>query len=149
MSYALARAQLVSILEGITPSTKTLIQTPFKHVERLEGNLTSRSFTLRANQDGDGGVTGPYTPDLSGQPRMTYTMTLAVTYRAQVNEGALDLTLASDQRDIAIALLTPANWNRPTSGIISITDAPFYLPTRRFEVDGHIEVRSTFPLAFY
>jgi hypothetical protein len=151
VSYATARAQLVSTIEAITPTDPRLFTEKFRHLPEGRsgiGNVASRHFWLEANVDGEGGVAGPYTPLLEGQPRLVFAMTLTVAYRAQNNRAVMDEVLAADQRDIAIALLTPSNWDRPTSGIHAVTDSPLYLPTRRALVDGNVEQRIAFALRF-
>lgn len=149
MSYATARRQVIGIVEGITP-TDTRIQGKFKHVaEAKEGDpIRERSFRVEANVDGDGGVTGPFTPDLSGQPRMMFPISVVVTYRDMANRAALDEVMASDYRDMAIALLKPSNWDRPASGLLSLTTNPTYLPVRRSFADGVVEQRIAASLWF-
>lgn len=149
MSYQSARRQLVDILEEITV-TDTRIPGRFKHVPegRSGENIKSRSFWIEANVDGDGGITGPYTPDLGGQPRSTFPVTITVTYRDMTDRATLDEVLAADFRDMAVALLNPGNWERSTSLIHSITTNPVYLPTRRSYGDGSVEQRSFLSLLF-
>lgn len=147
MSYSTAKAKLVSLIEAIAPTSR-VVTSKFKHVpEFREGDpIRDRSFRLEAAIDGDMGVTGPFTPDLSGQPRMTTALTLSVTYRDMADRGKLDELLASDFRDLAVNLLAPAGWDEATSGIISLTNSPLYMPTRRFYGAGFIEQRSTLSL---
>lgn len=150
MTYATARARLVQIIsEEASPTDKRLYSEAFVHLPEGRSGIAcrSRSFWLEANTDGDGGFEGPFTPDLQGQPRMRFSMTLTVSYRAHERRSVMDEVLASDQRLIGIALLTPGYWQSSTSGIISITTDPVYLPTRRVAVnDTTIEQRTSFSL---
>jgi hypothetical protein len=150
VSYATARAQIISILEGITPSVKTLFPERFKAVQRImDGeNLTSRSFKLEANVDDDGVIRGPDLVNLSLNPLNVVEMTLTVTYRRVTDEAKLDLTLEGDRRDITIALLKQTNWGQPTSGIESLTRGPPFMPTRRvYEANRVLQV-TRFPCMF-
>lgn len=143
MSYATARARIIALVEGITP-TDPRVPGKFRHVAegRAGQNLKSRSFWLEAAVDGDAVVDGPYTPNLSGQPRFRVPLTLTVTYRDMTDRAVLDEVLAADFKDLATTLLVPANWNTTTSGVHSLTNAATYLPTRRVYGDGTVEQRS-------
>jgi len=154
MSYATAKAQLVSIVSDVLPTDNRLVGEGLRFVHVGEGHsgakFRSRSFWLEANMAGDGGVTGPFTPTLQGQPRFTFTMTMTVAYQMYPKQrGVMDELLAADQLAYSAALLTPANWNRPTSGIHNLTGAPLYLPTKRAVVGEMVEQRSTFDLWFH
>ncbi len=153
MSFTTARRQLVSIIEDVSPSLATLFSAGarFKHLAEGRGGLacTSRSFWLEANVEGDGGITGPFTPDLAGQPRQTFTVSLTVSYRDHPTKRAtLDEVLAADQRSLSIALLDPSLWDRANSGIISITTDAAFLPWRRTYLSSSVEMRTLFSLYF-
>lgn len=152
MSFATARAQIVSLVTDVVPTDDRLYGQGCRFVHDPEGRsgrvAPSRTFWLEANTDGDGGVTGPYTPDLAGQPRLSFALTLTVFYKGHAQRAVMDEVLAADQIAVSKALLTPGNWNRPTSGILSITNAPFFLPTRRVVVDGNVEQRMALALWF-
>jgi hypothetical protein len=152
MSYATARSRLVQILsQEVTPSDQRLYSDrALVHLPtgRAGARCPSRSFWLEANVDGEGGVTGPFTPDLQGQPRQTYAMTLTVSYQLHENRAVMDEVMASDLREYSIALLTPGYWQSSTSGILSVTSGPLFLPTRRVLLDGSMEQRTSFNLLF-
>lgn len=153
MSYATARAQLVAIMAAVVPTDDRVFSANRRFVHIPEGRsglaCPSRSFWLSALEDGDGGVTGPFTPELPGQPRMTFPLTLTVSYRTYERRSVMDEVLGADLIAYSAALLTPSNWNRPTSGIHNITGAgPLFLPTRRVVVGEHTEQRSTLSLWF-
>lgn len=149
MTYASARAQIISIVAGITP-TDGRIQGKFVHAAEGRAGVqrTSRSFWLETNVDGDGVVDGPYTPWLSGQPRFRVPLTLTVTYRDLTDRAVLDEVLAADFKDLAVALLAPGGWDSTNSGIHSLTNGPTYMPTRRVYAEGFVEQRSFLSLWF-
>jgi hypothetical protein len=152
VSYALARARLVSIVEGTTPSNTSLLQDAFKELPEgaTQDSVTSRRFFLENAVDGDMGIPGPFTPDLAGQPRISTAITLVVVYRDQpTRRTTLDVQMTDDWKDIAVRLLDPANWNGSSSGILSVTNSPLFLGTRRtFPRAGVVEQRTTFSLLF-
>lgn len=151
MSYVLARAKLVSIVEGVTPTLNTLFATGFRHLPEGRSGIqcTSRSFWLEADTDSEGGIPGPYTPDIpSGQPRARTPITLTVSYRFHERRNVLDEMLVTDRLDISKALLTQGNWDGATTGILSVSASPEFMTTRRSPVEGGIEQRITFPLLF-
>jgi hypothetical protein len=154
MTFPLARAKLVSIIEGVTGLDSRLYSDDLKFRHLPEGrsgiDCRSRSFWLEANVDGDGSITGPFTPDLSGQPRQTFTMTLTVCYRdSPSRRSTLDEVLALDQRALSVALLQPSAWSTATSGILSLTTSEALLPWRRAYLPGdRVELRGVLAMQF-
>ncbi len=152
MTYSAARARIVSVIEDTLPTDNKLVGEGRRFVHLVEGKAgikcLSRSFWLEANVDGDGGITGPYTPDLQGQPRQTYSLTLTVSYQLHARRAVLDEVMASDLRLYSIALLNPAMWDRTTSGIHSLTQDLKYLPTRRSVGPESVEQRTFLSLWF-
>jgi hypothetical protein len=152
MSYATARSRLIEIIEQeVLVTDMRLFADRFKHAPNGASGLQlpSRSFWLEANVDGEGGITGPYTPTLSGQPRSTITLGLSVFYRAQpTRAAAFDEVLESDRVAISVALLNPALWSSSTSRIHNLAFDPPYLRTRRVaspDASG-VVMRMVFPL---
>lgn len=152
MSFATARARLVEIVEDTLPTDNRLVGEGCKFVHLPEGRsgiaCKSRSFWMESNVDGDGGVTGPYTPDLQGQPRQTFPITLTVSYRLHEKRADLDVLMAADQLALSKELLTQGNWNGSASGILNLTNAPVFLPTRRVVGPESIEMRMAMTLLF-
>lgn len=152
MSYATARARLVRIVEDVLPTTNLLVGEGCRFVHLPEGRAgiqcRSRSFWLEANTDGDGGITGPYTPDIQGQPRQTFPLTLTVSYKLYERRADLDVLLAADQLAISKDLLSQGNWAGASSGIMSLTTDPLFLPTRRVVGAESVEMRMGMTLLF-
>lgn len=152
MSYQTAKAELVSIVEDVLPTDDRLLGEGLKFVHLVEGRTgikcRSRSFWIEANTDGDGGVTGPYTPDLQGQPRQTYSVALTVSYKLHERRGVLDEVMAADQLAYSRALLTQGFWVTTTSKILNLTADPIFLPTRRTFLDDSVEQRTSMTLLF-
>lgn len=152
MSYSTARAQVISILEGITPSSVALFSAGFKQrAVEATGPATTpkpRAFTLEAAIDGDAAILGPYTPDIGHQPRISVVMALTVYYRDFPNQRPLlDEVLLSDWLDIAQALGTPSNYSSTTTGLLAITSSPAFFPMRRtYPEAGDVVQRITFPM---
>ena len=148
MSYTLTKAQI----EAVTLTDSRLFTDALKlrHLKTGRAGIEcrSRNFWLESNVDGDGGVTGPFTPDLSGQPRLTFSLTLTVSYRMHERRDVMDEVLASDQRDYSIALLKPSNWATSTTGLLSLTANPSFLPTRRTVLADSVEQRTFLSLWF-
>lgn len=153
MSYTTAKAQLVSIMKNVVATDNRVFGADrrFTHVPDGKSGVKcpSRSFWIEALLDGEGGVTGPFTPELPGQPRLTFPLTLTVSYQVYERKSVVDEVMAADLIAYSKALLTPSNWNRPSSGIHNITSAaPIYLPTRRVVVGEFTEQRSALSLWF-
>lgn len=153
MTYASARAQIVRIMKDVVPTSNLAVGEGVRFVHLAEGRsgiaCRSRSFWLESNVDGDGGVTGPFTVDLQASPRMTFSLTLTVSYRLVEKRADLDVVMASDLRDYSIALLTPGLWERSTSCIHNVVASPFYLPTRRVFGADSVEQRTGLTLLFH
>lgn len=152
MTFALARAKLVDIVAGTTPTTTTLYQGAFVHLPEGASvdNPPSRSFWLECGFEGDTAIVGPFTPDLSGQPRVSTTCVLVVSYRDFSQKGAdVEANLMDDYLDVTKRLLTPSLWVSATTGLTSITSNPAFAPMRRVRPRaGVIEQRTTFDMLF-
>lgn len=152
MSYATARARVVAIVEGVTPTSTTLFARPFR--ELAEGATVEspppRSFWLESSLDGPMAIVGPYTPDIAGQPRVSAEMTLTIAYRDFPGErDKLDQQLVSDWIDVSKALGTPSNYQSTTSGLLSLTAAPPFFSVRRvYPRPLVVEQRVSFPMLF-
>jgi hypothetical protein len=141
MTYTTARAQLVTLLEAVTLTTRPLgMRGTLKNfadgdTDKLPG---FRGFFIQAGEDGDAGIVGPYVPDMSGQPLLQTPITVVVVYPGEdtVNAQTLDQVIEEDRAAIAKALLTEANWNSATSKIEWLSDNPLFAPSRREPVDG-------------
>ena len=152
MSYQTARDQIVAMLESITPSSNKVVNTKFRHMPSAQGkNVTSRSFWLAANVDGPGVIRGPDLINIASTPGPLHvvTLTLTVTYRDHgPRQDEFDAMLEADRTDISIALLNPANWNRPASGIENVANGRDFMPTTRHEVGNATEMKIVFPLVY-
>lgn len=117
MAYADARAAIVSIFTGTTPT----LAPSTKYVElrdlRLDGSDRpgDRHFVVESDA-----MEVP-TP-LSGTRKERRAVAVTVFYRRTARVAEQDLLLASDANDIEERLLDVANWNRTTSTIHSIAD---------------------------
>jgi len=152
MSYTLAKARAVAIVAGTIPTDHRLVGEGLGFVHAPDGRtgakLRSRSFWLESNVDGDGGIVGPFTPDLAGQPRALFAFTLTVVYDLYEQRGVLDEVMAADQLAYTAALLQPSAWQSTTTGLLSLTTSPLFAPTRRVLVGARIEQRTTLALLF-
>jgi len=152
MSFTLARAKIVDIVAGTSPSTTTLYQASFVHLPEGASvdNPPSRSFWLECGFEGDTAIVGPFTPDLSGQPRVSTTCVLVVSYRDFSQKGAdVEANLMDDYLDVTKRLLTPSRWDSGSTGLISLTSNPAFAPMRRTRPrTGVIEQRTSFDMLF-
>ncbi len=154
MSYQTARETVVGIVEDVLPTDSRLLGEGLRFVHFPDGragaDCKSRMFWLEANVDGDGGIPGPYTPDLAGQPRFAFALTLTVSYKTHERRSVLDEVMAADQMAYTAALAEPRNWlPTATTCLLSLTNNPLFMPTRRF-VQGakSIEQRTTLAMLF-
>lgn len=154
MTYAVARARLVTIVEE-TPRSSDIVageSTKFAHLpeggdDDDETEPRTRSFWLVAGVDGAGGIALPYTPDISGQPRLTATMTLVVHYRGERGKRAdLDVQIESDARDLVRRLLMPSLMSPRTTTNIDYIDAASW--SRQALPGGSMRLKIVFVL-FY
>lgn len=119
MSWALAKAQLVSVIEAATPSTqKRGLPANFAHVpeqpESLDGNGRTFRFALQNLR----GV-GPLMPSAQAL-RSRYEVTLEVDYGVDLEPEELDDAIQHDYLVLRAALLDDSGWDRPTSTIENV-----------------------------
>lgn len=124
MSYTTARAQIVSILTGLTPVVVVGglgVAPKFSHDPKgteTRPGAPGRRFWLAT---GEGGSWSP-SPQWT---RRSVTLQLVVEYPptpAQTDE--LDLLIVEDYDLIAKTMLDGGNWSRATSRIVSIAGGP-------------------------
>lgn len=118
MSWPLARAQIVSMLEGIASSALVgggEYGAGFTHDSSMgpdKQGLDNRAFYLR----GTGHGTSPRGPMPSS--RLTVTdVDLVVDYRHREDGADLDEVIGADYAALRTALLDGTGWGRPTSTI--------------------------------
>lgn len=152
MSYAVARAQLVQTVEAVVPlSTTRGTPSTFRHEpesgpDQLPG---ARAFYIRAADSSPGGVVGPYTPDIGGQPRMRVPITLTVVYPLDVGDSqALDEMIEEDRRQISRALLTTTNWGNQATGICWLDGGELLMPSQRETDEGMVLLVFTFDMVY-
>lgn len=145
MSYATARAQIVSTLEAITGLTYAAQFGSGFRQEReaiAEDIPHSRAFTLAVAQ----GSTSTREGSAAGR-QTTLSMTVSIYYREMADTQVIDEVVMADYIKIRDALLDPGNWNRPTSGIVILSlGGPDAMPFSVDEVDGGRVLDITFPL---
>ena len=129
MTWALARAQVVSIIEGVAPVVRVRGLAPSFREDPTGSDAaavgSSRRFWIRSTSGAPEDVTQPLAS------RWRVLCDLVVEYPDDVaSTAALDLSVVDDATRIIAALLDGANWARPTSTIERIatldnTLAPF------------------------
>jgi hypothetical protein len=121
MTWALARRQLVAIGEGVAPTTRLGgLPAKFRHDKNGDENADtgdSRRFWLRTLS---GYGRGPFTTQTTW---WRATVQLVVEYVADSKTDALDESMVSDAIDLIKAYSLGSNWDRPTSGIVSVSAA--------------------------
>lgn len=129
MTWSQARAQVVSIIEGVAPVVRVRGLAPSFKEDPTGSDLaavgSSRRFWIRTTSGAPEDVTQPLAS------RWRVMCDLVVEYPDDVaSTAALDLSVVDDATRIVYALLNGANWARPTSTIERIatldnTLAPF------------------------
>jgi hypothetical protein len=129
MTWLQARAQVVSIIEGVAPVVRVRGLAPSFREDPTGSDLaavgSSRRFWIRTTSGAPEDVTQPLAS------RWRVLCDLVVEYPDDVaSTAALDLSVVDDATRIIYALLDGANWARPTSTIERIatldnTLAPF------------------------
>jgi hypothetical protein len=121
MTYALARAQLVAIVEGSSATALQGGSTPRFHEAAAADDRNPpgvRAFSLFALAD------DVRVPLLSRARRHRVArMELSVFYRHMADRKSLDLMLRSDHQVVGDRLIDPSLWQSASSGIISIEQA--------------------------
>lgn len=151
MAYSDAHAQVVTILETYCYASNTPLLTrgapsKFKHFpDASDAKLPkARGFWLRGLSHW---MLGPYTPALPQRHRST--VELSVCYPTGSDPSADDKLIAADHREIATQLLSAANWNRPTSTIITVSlGEDLLMPATIDRVDGAHLLRVVFPMEY-
>lgn len=148
MSYSLARAQIVTIVEtyAMAAESQRVGRASFKHYpDASDARLPkSRGFWLTAISHA---MLGPYTPGLPQRHRSQ--MVLTVCYLASSDPSIDDVNMASDHRQISTQLLSPTNWNRPTSTLVTLSNGEdLLMPATIDNVDGARLLRLTFPMEY-
>lgn len=114
MSWAEARNQLTSVIESLTPVNDgtDLSDVVFENIP--EGDATrSRGFWWTVQE------IGTVSPTVSG--RINLGITLTVVYENGRSTQQTDETIVLDYNALSDAMLNEANWNRPTSTIIALS----------------------------
>lgn len=76
-------------------------------------------------------------------------MVLTVCYLASSDPSVDDVNMASDHRQISTQLLSPTNWNRPTSTLVTLSNGEdLLMPATIDSVDGARLLRLTFPMEY-
>ena len=119
MTYATARAKVVSLLEGATPTVSYGgAGAKFKEVPDVDEEhppAGARAFALFGLGD------FVRTPLLArGERHRVARLELRVYYRALANRQQLDLMLRADHKVISDRLIDPRLWDSSTSGICSV-----------------------------
>jgi hypothetical protein len=115
VSWALAKATLVSIVEGVTPTTtKRGLPGAFAHVPELsETQGNARTFRFRID---DLRASGPLMPSAQTL-RSIYAVTVEVDYSVDLEPEELDDCIQQDYLAIRGSLLDDSLWGRPSSTI--------------------------------
>lgn len=146
MSYAVARAQLVTIVEGVAPTTKLLgLGDTFRHDSRGDDAQPvggRRRFWFRCVQAFRRG------PARLQANEGMYDVELVVEYQAANDTGLLDSCIVEDFEAITGALMLDSNWARPASTIrnVGAIDADVLFRAGLEDVEGGRRLRITFPL---
>ena len=146
MAYADARAQLVSIVEAVAPTTKVLgLGDTFRHDPRgddMQPVGGRRRFWLRATTLAR---RGPFRLQAN---EAIYELELVVEYQAASDTGLLDACIVEDFEAITAALALDSNWGRPASTIrnVGAPDANVLFAASVDDVDGGKRLRVSFPL---
>lgn len=154
MTYAIAKAKLVTEAEATTPTTHVagLGATKFAHAAEMasdnERTFRSRSFCIEAAVDGDGAVDTPYTPDIAAQPRVTTRATMTVHYSERQGKRAdLDLQVEADALALAKRFMTPSNLGPRTTTNIDYVDRVTW--RRRLLQGGDVRLTLSFDLHYF
>jgi hypothetical protein len=143
VSYALARAQIVTIVEGVTSTRAELGLGPFKHFPDLglEETPPPRGFVvLHSGGSADGAMT-------YGRQYLFRDVDLVVFYAEATRVALLDEIIADDMDAIREALLDESLWGRPTSTLEEVTaGGPFHLPYDVQRGEGAVVVTMRIPL---
>jgi hypothetical protein len=147
MSLATAYAHLITKIEATSPSDQRLFKDKFKHVpEGKDGQaLSSRCFWFETSIDGESRLLLPYTPDLSGSPRILAASTLTVHFRdVPARRSVLDEVIEADARALIRTLAKDSNWSPRSTTTIDYLDGFSW----RRERDGEFwKLRLRFGLA--
>ena len=146
MSFALARAQIVSILEATSLSyAHEDLPATLQHVsESSEADAPApRGFWLEASARGIDNPLGALS-----RAHTVADLSVVVFYADIIERGVLDVAIAQDYDDIARTLADPAQWNRPTSTIVALDSAGALLPRQRRPLSGGVLSVLTFPLEY-
>ena len=131
MSYALAKAQIVTIIEGTTPAKSKLGLGPrFRHDPKGE-SVVARSFTLAQSELGRWG------PVTTTTKVHVAALIAEFRYPSQVGDAdALDVAMATDYELLSNALLDVSGWNQPTSTLWALaSDDVVALPSSTTKSD--------------
>lgn len=155
MSYAVARARLITIIEGASPSSKERgLGDKFKHDPAGGGDQpvsAQRRFWIEA------GPARRWGPAQTVANVISYDVAVVVEYQAHLpNRAALDVLIAGDYEAITAALANQALWARndpetPSTircigaDSLSPPDAPLF-PRTVDVVEGGRRLRISFPL---
>lgn len=119
MTYEIARDQIVSMIENITDLDPRGFAPSFTHVktESLNDEYAQRSFTLHL----ESGATS--SASVGANSRWSYNeLTLNVYYDDVVERDEQDAVIHADYLKIRDTFFDTANWNRPASTIVSLSN---------------------------
>lgn len=120
MTYALAKAKIVAMVEAIDPRNKGEgLGDTFEHVPELREDHAPRARAFRLRHEG-GARRGPHT---TGRTQMVREMVLEVDYPLMGSDDLRDTAIADDATDIGLAVLGP-DFDEATTGLIAVGD-PF------------------------
>lgn len=139
-----ARGNLVTIIEGTTPTDARLYDTGFRErKDEMQGaSPQSRSFTLVS--EGPSSLRAPLALSVV---RAVATMALTIFYRHHTRMSVVDAVIEQDRIDLCRRLANPALWDG--AHVVTITSSgEGMFPAQRTAVDGGIEQRIVFPLEY-
>lgn len=147
MGWIAARDQLVNIVEGTSPTTKTRgLPGTFKHYAdaSIEEGPDSRAFWFSIKSMG---MKGHIT---AGLPRwLRYEVDLVTVYRLDSDPTALFEAVALDHLAITTRLFNPSLWGQPTSTIESLALGRDLIGEAEIEeVDGALVVSTRLTVEF-
>jgi hypothetical protein len=119
MSWALAKAQLVSVIEATTPTTqKRGLPAAFAHVPEQPATLEGNGRTFRFSVQNPRGV-GPLMPSTQAL-RSRVEVSVEVDYGVDLEPEELDDAMMQDYLVLRAALLDDSGWDRPSSTIENV-----------------------------
>lgn len=132
MTVAAAFSQIVSIIEGVTPSTLggTAATGAFRLVKEADESRTPDTRGVWIETRSIGNV-GPY------QARhLALEVAVYVFYRRSTNRHKLNLAITDDYARLSAAIMSPSNWSPSTTGIRTLTRGEPMIPSTLTTTDS-------------